>query len=65
MSAPPLARLPPAVQRLLTHPRVEPLVATALLARLTTNPARFMLAELAGHGRVVAHRLRPCGAQPS
>lgn len=48
-------------RRLLEHPRVEPLVSTALLARLTANPARFMLAEVAGKGRVVAHRLRDSG----
>jgi FkbM family methyltransferase len=61
MSARPLASLPPALRRLLTHPRVAPLVSSALLARLTTNPARFMLAELAGRGRVVAHRIRRGG----
>jgi FkbM family methyltransferase len=48
----------PAVRRLLTHPRVAPLVSIALLSRFTTNPPRFLLAELAGRGRVVAHRIR-------
>jgi FkbM family methyltransferase len=58
-----LAPVPPAAgRRLLTHPRVEPLVSTALLARLVANPARFALAELAGHGRVVTHRVRRGGA---
>jgi FkbM family methyltransferase len=61
VNVPPLATLPPAARRLLTHPRVEPLVSIALLARLTTNPARFVLAELAGRGRVVAHRIRGGG----
>ena len=51
-----------AARRLLTHPRVEPVVSTALLARLVANPARFALAELAGRGRVVAHRVRRGGA---
>ena len=58
-----LAPVPPAAaRRLLTHPRVEPLVSTALLARLVANPARFALAELAGRGRVVTHRVRRGGA---
>jgi FkbM family methyltransferase len=58
-----LAPVPPAAgRRLLTHPRVEPLVSTALLARLVANPARFALAEVAGRGRVVAHRVRRGGA---
>jgi FkbM family methyltransferase len=58
-----LAPVPLAAGRcLLTHPRVEPLVSTALLARLVANPARFALAELAGRGRVVVHRVRRGGA---
>jgi FkbM family methyltransferase len=52
-----------AVRRLLTHPRVEPLVSTALLAGRTSNPARFVLAEVAARGRVVSHRPRNGGPE--
>jgi FkbM family methyltransferase len=48
----------PAAHRVLTHPRIEPLVSTGLRARLTRNPARFLLAEQRRRGRVVAHRIR-------
>jgi FkbM family methyltransferase len=54
---------PSAARRLLTHPRVEPLVSTALRARLTRNPARFALAERLAPGRVVGHRVRPAGLE--
>src|SRR4051794_21989368 len=50
-------------RRLLTHPRVEPLVSTGLRARLVGDPARFALAEWAGRGRVVAHRVRGTGLE--
>jgi FkbM family methyltransferase len=43
--------------RPLKHPRIEPLVSTSLLARLTANPVRFALAEAVARERIVAHRL--------
>jgi FkbM family methyltransferase len=49
------------VDRVLKHPRVEPLVASALLARRVANPLRFGLAQVGGHGRLVKHRLRESG----
>jgi FkbM family methyltransferase len=49
---------PAVARRLLTHPRIEPLVSTALRARLTTNPPRFAAAELLAPGRLVAHGVR-------
>jgi FkbM family methyltransferase len=49
---------PAGARRLLTDPHVEPLVSTALRARLTTNPPRFAAAELLAPGRVVAHGVR-------
>jgi FkbM family methyltransferase len=54
---------PAGPRRLLTHPRVEPLVSTGLRARLTTRPARFALAELLAPGRVVAHGVREAGME--
>lgn len=47
-----------AVRRVLRHRWIEPLVSTALLARLVANPSRFALAQLVGRGRRVRHRLR-------
>jgi FkbM family methyltransferase len=43
---------------ILAHPRLEPLISTALLARLVRDPARFALAEAVGRGRVLPHRTR-------
>jgi FkbM family methyltransferase len=46
------------LRRVLSHPRVEPYVSTALLARLTEDPVRFALNERLRPGRIVAHRVR-------
>jgi FkbM family methyltransferase len=53
----------PRPRRLLTHPRIEPVVSTALRARLVTDPVRFAANEALGRGRVVAHRVRAGGTE--
>jgi FkbM family methyltransferase len=50
-------------RRLLTHPRIEPLVSTGLRARLVARPDRFALAERLAAGRVVAHTIRAEGLE--
>jgi FkbM family methyltransferase len=61
MHATPRATLPPAARRVLTHPRVAPFASRAIGSLSTTNPPRFLLAELVGRGRVVTHRIRGGG----
>jgi FkbM family methyltransferase len=48
----------PPLRGLLKHPRVEPLVATALRSSVVRGSPRFVLRELFGRGRIGRYRLR-------
>jgi FkbM family methyltransferase len=48
----------PPLRGFLKHPRVEPLVATALRSSVVRGSPRFVLRELFGRGRVGRYRLR-------
>jgi FkbM family methyltransferase len=52
-----IAATPP-LRGLLKHPRVEPLVATALRSSVVRGSPRFVLRELFGRGRIGRYRLR-------
>jgi FkbM family methyltransferase len=51
----------PRVRRVLTHPRIEPLVATVLRASPVRGRARFLLRERSARGEARAYRLRSSG----
>jgi hypothetical protein len=42
---------------------LDHLVSVGLLSRTVANRPRFVLGEVIGRGRVVAHRVRPTGIQ--